>query len=88
VFNHINNELSELEKIVDSMSDPIEKCKLLGTDDWRNKRKIPDRYIVLKLSNILLRHILGLWKVCWKYYWQRSTVKYNLKKTLRPHIKS
>jgi hypothetical protein len=56
-FNLINNELSELEKIVDSMSQPMKKFRSLGY--WREIRQVPDRYIVMDLDDHFVEPYTG-----------------------------
>jgi hypothetical protein len=56
-FNLINNELSEIEKIVDSMSQPMKKFRSLGY--WREIKRVPDRYIVMDLDDHFVQPYTG-----------------------------
>ena len=50
-FNRIGSELSEIESIVEIMSEPMKKFMSIGGDNPHEIRKVPDRWIVKELSD-------------------------------------
>jgi hypothetical protein len=50
-FNLINNELSELEKIVELMSEPMKRFISIGGDNPDDIRRVPDRWILKELDD-------------------------------------